>query len=109
MNRFEKRKFVTIYLHKIKLSIITFVALLTLFLIGISSVTTTTKEKQLESLETAIHRSVVHCYAVEGTYPPNLTYIEEHYGLIYDKNLFFVDYQSIGSNILPDVTIIVKN
>jgi hypothetical protein len=34
--------------------------------------------------------------------------LKENYGLTYDEDLFFVDYQTIGSNILPDVTIIEK-
>ena len=37
-----------------------------------------------------------------------LSYMEEHYGLTYDKDLFFVDYQPIGSNIRPDVTVISR-
>ena len=35
-----------------------------------------------------------------------LEYLESHYGLTYDHDLFFVDYQAIGSNIMPDVTIV---
>ena len=64
--------------------------------------------KQQESLETALARDITHCYAVEGFYPPSLSYMEEHYGLTYDKDLFFVDYQPIGSNIRPDVTVISR-
>ncbi len=53
-------------------------------------------------------RSITHCYAVEGTYPSSLEYLKENYGLTYDETVFFVDYQTIGSNILPDVTIIER-
>ena len=49
---------------------------------------------------------MVHCYSIEGTYPPNLECLEAHYGLLYDKENFYVDYMPIGSNILPDVTVI---
>ena len=35
-------------------------------------------------------------------------YIKEHYGLIYNEQLFFIDYQPIGSNIMPDVTILTR-
>ena len=45
---------------------------------------------------------------MEGTYPQSLDYLKEYYGLMYDEDLFFVDYQVMGSNILPDVTIIEK-
>jgi len=108
MNRFNKKKSVFMFLRKLKLSLLAFLILLLLFLYGINTVSTTTKDKQRESLETAINRNIIHCYAVEGTYPPSLAYMEEHYGLTYDKDLFFVDYQAIGANILPDVTIITK-
>lgn len=107
MNRFESgghlRRF-----RWISLPAIAFVILFALFIKGVSSVSDTTYEKQEESLHTAIERSVVQCYAVEGTYPPSLSYLEEHYGLTYDHNLFFIDYQVYGSNIYPDITILRK-
>lgn len=107
MNRFSTKR----NLHKfrlISLPVLAFLLLFVLFLKGISSVSDTTLSKQEESLQTAIDRSVVQCYAVEGTYPPGLSYLEEHYGLFYDHDLFFVDYRSNGSNIFPDITILRK-
>ncbi|WP_242847353.1 hypothetical protein [Dorea sp. D27] len=59
-------------------------------------------------METAVSRGIAHCYAIEGAYPESLQYLEAHYGLIYDKDRFFIDYQILGSNIMPDVTIIDK-
>jgi len=107
MNRFESnrrfRKF-----RLISLPALAFVLLFVLFMQGVSSVSDTTYEKQAESLHTAIERSVVQCYAVEGTYPPSLSYLESHYGLTYDHDLFFIDYQVYGSNIYPDITILRK-
>ena len=37
-----------------------------------------------------------------------LEYLKEHYGLIYNEDLFFVDYRLQGANIFPDVTIIPR-
>ncbi|MCR4704937.1 MAG: hypothetical protein K5641_02615 [Lachnospiraceae bacterium] len=93
-------------LSHIHLSYVAFAALLVLFLFGIRGVSRTTIEKQQESLRTALERDVLHCYAVEGFYPPSLDYIKEHYGLIYDEETFFVDYKPVGSNIMPDITIL---
>lgn len=107
MNRFENKN----KLHKLRfisLPVLAFLVLFLLFMQGVSSVSDTTLQKQEESLHTAIDRSVVQCYAVEGTYPPSLSYLEEHYGLTYDHDLFFVDYQAYGSNIFPDITILRK-
>lgn len=76
------------------------------FLVGLQTVNQSTTQEQLSSLERTILKDVVHCYATEGTYPPSLDYLKEHYGLSYNEELFFVDYISIGSNIMPDVTVI---
>ena len=73
-----------------------------------TSVNGSTSTLQEESLRDAINRDVLHCYALEGYYPPSLEYLEEHYGLKYDKSVFAVNYQPIASNIRPDVTILVK-
>lgn len=78
------------------------------FISGIDSFSDSTRRHQKESLERALNRSIVYCYATEGTYPESLEDLKAHYGLTYDEDLFFVDYQTVGANIYPDVTIIEK-
>lgn len=90
------------------LSVGVFLVIVFVFLQGISSISEGTRKRQRESLENAIMRSVTHCYAEEGAYPADLEYLKSRYGLTYDETLFFVDYRTIGSNILPDITIIEK-
>lgn len=82
--------------------------ILLIFIYSLSSISKTTVLKQQESLENALSKDITHCYAVEGFYPPSLSYLETQYGLTYDKDLFFVDYRPVGSNIRPDVTILLK-
>lgn len=108
MNRFATKTDRSLTLPHMNLTLIACPILIILFLTGIYSLGSSTVSKQQESLETALNRDITHCYAVEGMYPPSLDYLEEHYGLTYDKELFFVNYRPIGSNIRPDVTIIVK-
>lgn len=84
------------------------IVILLLFLRGIHSVSDTTLAKQQESLETALARSIAQCYAVEGMYPPNLDYLKEHYGLTYDDDMFLVDYQPIGANLMPETTVLPR-
>lgn len=107
-NRFERNKSLPFAKIIVLLPLLAFLFLFVLFYSGVQSVSDTTLEKQRESLETALTRSISQCYAVEGAYPPNLEYIVEHYGLIYDDSLFYIDYQPIGSNIMPDVTILTR-
>lgn len=87
------------------LGIIMFFIILPLFVFAVSGIAGSSLDRQEKALRSAIERSVVNCYCVEGTYPPSLDYIVEHYGLTYDEDTFFVDYMPIGANILPDVTI----
>ncbi len=108
MNRFgRKRNFLHI-IFKFRLSYFIFVALFVLFIYGLLSVSNTTTNKQEESLRNALNRNIIHCYCTEGTYPPSLSYLEEHYGLTYDKDTFYIEYIAYGSNILPEVTIMRK-
>lgn len=105
---YGKRKTLLSGISGLALSVVFFLLVLFSFLFAISSISASTTDRQQEALENAINRSIVNCYCVEGTYPPSLDYLVEHYGLTYDSELFFVDYQAIGANILPDVTIIRK-
>ena len=107
-NRFEHKKCISVSGIIMVMTFFAFTLFFILFYRGVSSVSDTTYEKQYESLESALQRSISQCYAVEGTYPPNLEYIISNYGLIYDETLFYIDYRPIGSNIMPDVTIIKK-
>lgn len=85
-----------------------FLLFLGIFLYGLDDVSVSTKRRQMENLETAVYRDIIHCYSVEGTYPPSLEYLKWYYGLTYNEDRYYIDYRSIGSNLMPDVTIIEK-
>lgn len=85
------------------------VVILGVFTLFTNSMTSTNTAREKEILHNAIERSVTQCYALEGIYPSSLSYLEENYGLIYNKEQFFVDYQYIGGNLRPDITIIERD
>ena len=91
------------------LPVLLMVVVLAVFVLFANSMTSTNTAREKEILQNAIERSVTQCYALEGTYPSSLSYLEEHYGLLYNKEQFFVDYQYIGGNLRPDITIIERN
>lgn len=66
-----------------------------------------TQDQQL--LERALHRTAVACYAVEGVYPPDVAYMQRHYGLTYDESRYAVHYKLIASNIMPTIDVMVRN
>lgn len=106
--RYNQKKNVFQNISPTHWAILFFVGLLLIFFFLVAGISNDTLDRQEEALTNALHRNIVSCYCVEGTYPPSLDYITEHYGLTYDTNAFFVDYKPIGSNIYPDVTIIRK-
>ena len=91
------------------LSVICITATLFLFANAVDSIGTANDVEQAEILEQALTRTVTACYALEGAYPPNVNYLVENYGLTYDSEEYFIDYQYIGANLRPDVTIIKKD
>lgn len=61
-----------------------------------------------EQIEEVITRYAVACYAQEGAYPQELSYLEDNYGLIIDSENYNYYYSSFASNILPDIVVKVK-
>ena len=108
MNRFGNNNVFHISTVWRILTILSAILFILIFVKGIGSVNNMTYDEEAKSLENVLRKDIAHCYAVEGTYPPSLDYLKEHYGLYYDEDKFYVDYTSIGSNIMPDITIIPK-
>ena len=90
-------------------SVFFFLVVIIVFLFGISFISSTSSRDQKQVLTDAVSKDIIHCYAVEGYYPPSLSYLEEHYGLTYDKSRYLIDYVPIGDNIMPSVTILEIN
>lgn len=109
MHRFSTRETrQSDYRFKFSLAYLIAPALIIIFWLLANSVSRDTASRQMESLQNAINKDILHCYAVEGYYPPSLDYLKEHYGLSYDEKSFVVDYHPVGNNIRPTVTILIS-
>lgn len=106
MNEFGAKKNILSRLNGIHFSILFFLVLIIFFVHMVSNISSDTVSRQEESLSQALSRCIVSCYCVEGTYPPNVAYLINHYGLLYDDDTFFIDYRFEGSNIYPDVSVL---
>ena len=51
----------------------------------------------------AVRQAAITCYAVEGAYPPDVSYLREHYHLAYDEDRYAVTLESFASNLIPDI------
>ena len=79
---------------------------LLLFLSALSNLDDGRRSEGKTQLEEAVRRSAVACYAAEGIYPPNLEYLEEHYGVQVDRERYTVVYEVFASNLMPDITVL---
>lgn len=76
------------------------------FLTGLSNLDRDRSEEGRQQLEEALRRAAVACYAAEGIYPPDLAYLEEHYGIQVDEDRYTVFYEVFASNLMPDITVL---
>lgn len=88
------------------LSLPLFLAVLFFFLFGVRAMESKSEEESLASLRNAIQRACVQCYAIEGRYPPSVEYLEEHYGIVIDRDRYYVFYDGWASNVMPDITVL---
>ncbi|MGE4352469.1 MAG: hypothetical protein AB7D36_00090 [Oscillospiraceae bacterium] len=78
----------------------------TLLFLAIDALGGRTSQEALEMTREGLDRAAVQCYALEGFYPPSLSYLTENYGVTVDTDRYFVDYQYVGSNLMPDITVL---
>lgn len=108
MNRFQKKEEKPGNVHNGWLMLILTAVVLVCVWNGISVTADRTKAQEKQSLEEAVRRDMVTCYALEGVYPESLDYLKEHYGLTYNEDRYIVNYEVLGSNLMPDVTVMEK-
>ena len=60
----------------------------------------------MRQLEQALRRGCVACYAAEGSYPADLDYLKEHYGIQVDETQYVVYYDLFASNLMPEITVL---
>ena len=81
---------------------------LVMFAAALDSLSAGRDAEDLRQLEEALRRGCAACYAAEGVYPPNLEYLEDHYGIRVDEERYAVFYSAFADNLMPDVTVVVR-
>lgn len=90
------------------LAAVAVVVLLVWFFSAVGSLRTNTAEEGRKQLETALRRAAVACYAAEGIYPPDIAYLEEHYGVQVDARRYIVHYEVFAENLMPQITVLQR-
>jgi hypothetical protein len=85
--------------------IVVSIFILFIFVSGVKSISNDGNIKSIESMEEAIMKASITCYALEGSYPPNVDYLSQNYGIILDKDNYFYHYEITGSNLAPYIRV----
>lgn len=85
--------------------ILLFVICFIFFYVAIANVSDDVDENEAQTLKKAIDKAITTCYAIEGTYPENIKYIEDNYGVVIDYDKYTVVYDILSANIKPNVIV----
>ena len=75
------------------------------FLLSLFSTRQRGDARETELVQAALQRAIVTCYAVEGKYPPSLSYLYDNYGVSVDESRYAVFYDVFASNVMPSVQV----
>ena len=86
-------------------AILLFVAVIAAFILLVNNITSKNDGRELQIVRDAVKNAALTCYAVEGMYPDDLTYLREHYNLSYNEEKYHVFYEPIASNLMPAIKV----
>ena len=72
---------------------------------GVSGYGSTNDALSQSNVQNIVKTYAIQCYASEGSYPPDLQYLVDNYGLILDEERFIYEYDIFSANIMPDIII----
>lgn len=79
------------------------------FLGSVSRLEESRRREGRQQLEITLQRIAVSCYASEGFYPPDIAYMQQHYGLRFDEESYVIHYQLTASNWMPEITVLERS
>ncbi len=106
-NRLQKKK--KIAFPKIPVLTVIAVGMLLMMYLAVNSVETTNISEKEKTIEELVMRSAIHCYAMEGAYPQDVSYLEENYNLNIDTENYIVYYELSSPNTAPKVIVVYND
>ncbi|MCQ2541966.1 MAG: hypothetical protein MJ112_06685 [Lachnospiraceae bacterium] len=106
MNRFNKTSLANRIKESVNIPLLGCIIVVVLFLVAVQGISGSSYFDERAALESAIEKDIIHCYALEGFYPPSIAYMEENYGLTFNHDRFTINYERMGSNTMPTYIII---
>lgn len=85
-------------------SILSSVLIILILFMGFNNTQKAISDDELIRLRDNIMKAAINCYAIEGFYPDDISYLEENYGLIIDDS-YNIFYEVQGSNMMPSISV----
>lgn len=85
------------------IKILAIVVVLVLAVMLVNRIDTAHETAETEIVRDAVKNAAITCYAVEGAYPDDVSYLRENYRLAYDADRYLVTYEAFASNMIPDI------
>lgn len=92
----------------VKKTVLTFLLFAIMVLMGVSRLEAGNREQGRQRLEESLRRTAAACYAAEGFYPPDVDYLEQNWGIRYDRERYAVHYEIFADNLMPQITVLEK-
>ena len=89
-------------------AILIFIALIAAFVLLVNNITGKGDGRELEIVRDAVKNAALTCYAVEGMYPDDLTYLRQNYNLSFNEDKYMVYYRPFASNIMPSIKVVER-
>ena len=102
---FNKIKNIVRNIKGIVFTVVLLCAVVFLFLYAANGAAQKADSSSTATLEKAIRKAAVQCYAIEGFYPPEVDYLIDHYGIIIDEKKYAISYISFTANNMPDIQV----
>ncbi len=90
------------------LMVILFIVLIVWNSSAIGSFMNHSQESSVESIKKSLMKASIQCYALEGSYPENLEYLSDNYGIQLDEEKYFYYYEIFASNTSPIIDVIPR-
>jgi len=93
----------------VPLLLIAVLIIITVFtVLTMDKVVSKNSDTQPSRIKEAIEMACIQCYAIEGSYPPDLEYLRDNYGIVLDHDRYYYYYEIFASNVMPVVEVYEK-
>lgn len=76
--------------------------------IAVNMIFSSAREQGAVSIRNTILNAAMQCAAIEGSFPENLSYLEDNYDLRVNHDDYVVIYEVLGSNVLPSIVVVPR-